>query len=233
MTCGMLVAMVEQAAELTRPKRAVVVVHGMGGQKPYETLNELVSGLRHAYPKAVIDWDHLTEHPNREAAMDGQIHTRIPAVRIFLDEARSPARAVDAFEAYWADAADRKAPVMSTLLWVWKAVGRVQWRILHLAVARSGGVFPWGVLWACLLFLGGVISMAAGLRACWNYWIPAGGSVGTAAVVNTILFGLIIFKALEFLRTHLADVQIYVGHRKDTPGVTYAVKQEITDRVTR
>lgn len=220
----------EQATEVTRPKRAVVVVHGIGDQKPYETLNLLASGLRLAYPQAFIDWDHVSDYP----LGSGAGRPNIPAVRVFLDTTRSPARAIDAFEGYWADLTQERVPISSTLVWLIKAASRLRHKILYnLPFGRRGEGFPWGVLWAYAILAGIGVALVAGLLKIFDYWFGgAGGTfVNAGAVVYTALFLLALGLLLRGLKDYVSDVEVYVAHRQDEPGNVYVVKEEITQRV--
>lgn len=218
------------ALPVARPTRAVIVVHGIGAQKPYDTLNDLAGGLRFAYPDSFIDWENISKYP----FPPGAAPPNLPAVRVFLDQTRDPASAVDLFEGYWADLSQGRVPVGSTLTWLGKAMGRLRGKILYnLPFGRRGTGFPWGVLWAYCILVGAAVAGVAGLQRAFTFWLGGAGEtpVDTGAVFYTVMFVLALVWLIQYLSDYVSDVQVYVAHRADAPGNVYVVKEEITDRV--
>lgn len=93
------------------PRTAIVVVHGIGQQLPFQTLGAFASGLRKPAPKAA-------PHAVRLARVGG---TDLPRVELDLEAEDGTSRPTHLYEAYWAPLTEGKITVLDVILFLLRA----------------------------------------------------------------------------------------------------------------
>ena len=136
------------------PKTAVVVVHGMGEQRPLETLRAFVEGVyQHDLGLASLNTD---ERNMLRVAIVPDSATGSSELRRITTQSDGPQKRTDFFEFYWADIMDG-TPVEMVTSWIDGLLLRAPWR-----VPASVRVFSaWLILWALAL----VVVLAAAMAA--------------------------------------------------------------------
>jgi hypothetical protein len=101
-------------------RAAILVVHGIGEQNPYETLDAFARGLA----REVGVQAGLLEH--RVFWRDGQVHSalRLPLPR---PTGRAQATTLDLYEHYWAGQVERKIGLRQVLAWIARTSIRPLW----------------------------------------------------------------------------------------------------------
>ena len=102
---------IEQEAPGRPTRAAVLVVHGIGDQSPYSTLDRVVRGLRTVLGSRVAHLGHTSAAANGRVASGVRFSLNTPLPR-------SQARELDVFEGYWAPMSMRFTTTRGLLAWV-------------------------------------------------------------------------------------------------------------------
>lgn len=154
-----------------RPRQAIVVVHGMGEQRPVETLNEfsamITNGQRYySRPQQIDD------------AFDARMHV-IPRSRAEGDGSRQPFDVqTDIYEYHWAH-----LMTGNRLDDLWPTFRRMMFPVTGTILTLIAGAFV-GALFVGLLWLSGILQLPAG----WPEWVP----IATVAVSVLALLVLLL-----------------------------------------
>ncbi len=88
--------------------QALVVIHGIGQQQPFEPLDSFVNGLRRT----------LHRRRRRDPAVDRVVHITLGREGTFDHAVRVEGAALDIYEIYWAPLTQRKASFFEILRWL-------------------------------------------------------------------------------------------------------------------
>lgn len=137
-----------------QPKTAVVVVHGMGEQRPLETLRSFVEGV-YQQDRSLASLNTDERNMLRVAIVPDSV-TGTAELRRITTQSDGPSRRTDFFEFYWADIMDG-TPVEMVTSWIDGLLLRAPWR-----VPQSVRVFSaWLILWALAIIVVGSAALAA------------------------------------------------------------------------
>ena len=189
-----------------RIRQAVVIVHGMGSQRPVDTLTGFVDT---AIPKV----GEQRIYYSRPAQITGSYEAR----RFIAPQTRGaqPAqRHVELFEYHWSYmmTGNRFGDVVSTTLRL----------LIRPPSAVPDGLFG---IWCCIHLIGSAVAalaVAAGVLACRGVWPLAGWLVGIAAAVIGIL-AVVLFVLRGVISATFVDVVRYL----DTSPRSYAARRAI------
>ncbi|HVY52123.1 MAG TPA: hypothetical protein VHA07_11275 [Devosia sp.] len=127
-------------AETSPPKTAVIVVHGMGEQKPLDTIKSFVETV---YQRGGADPSRL-----RQIAIVPDTAFDSAELRRLSTQKDGPAKRTDFFEFYWADIMDG-TPVEMVQAWIDMLLLRSPWRVpWHWRVYLA-----WFLLWVLALLV--------------------------------------------------------------------------------
>jgi hypothetical protein len=112
---AVLAAQTDRAVRLRAPRkaapefgRALVVIHGIGQQQPFEPLDSFTNGLRTV----------LHRRRPSDPAADAAVHVTLGRDGAFDHAMRIPGADLDIYEVYWAPLTQRKATVGEILRWL-------------------------------------------------------------------------------------------------------------------
>lgn len=96
---------------------ALVVIHGIGQQQPFEPLDSFVNGLR----------SRLTEERPGDPQADRALHMTFGREHVFDHAVRVEAADLDVYEVYWAPLTQRQATFLEIVQWlIWTSLTPVQ-----------------------------------------------------------------------------------------------------------
>ena len=164
-----------RAESITREKRAVWIVHGMGQQIPFETLDSLTNGLLDALP------DQSIKPRLRTAKIGDQVLQRVELDIDGQASAGAPAKNYELhlYESYWAPKTEGVAKLSDVVSFLWDGGSRGIlnfFKQFHRAMFGGMAKFtvPWRTpVWLCLALLilaaltviNGVILLAAAAQS--------------------------------------------------------------------
>lgn len=145
-------ALAEAPRAIESQVKAVWIVHGMGQQMPFETLDQLANGLMdacerdgHSRPEALV----------REAKIGDQIIQRVelslPSGK--RSDGESETVEVHLYEAYWAPLTEGVATLRNVMSFLWNGAtrGLVNWA-RHFQRAMFGEMVPFKLTWRTPLY---------------------------------------------------------------------------------
>lgn len=197
-------------------KQAVVVVHGMGEQRPLDTLTRFVDVALAPGPKGG------QKYYSRPESVTGSFESRrflAPFAREVIGEEELLRPQTEVFEYHWADKMqgnrlDDLWPTCRRMLLCWP------WRV------PAGLRGLWGVAWALVVGLGWAVGFGP-LRDVWREGdgLVAGviGALVSSAAVAALLSYLVSRVLPRWLTTSFVDVVRYL----DTSPRSYGVRREI------
>ena len=194
---------------LIKGKTAVLVIHGIGEQNPYEPLDAFARGLftelRRELPTATLSPRKIS-HPDWVQA----------AIRIENPESDD---AVDIFEYYWSPFTEDKLSAIQTLWWLLKADLSPIWHLrdnlaeLRTAFRGEDRGYPWLLFreFRRILFLYLPLAYALVGLIRWSGSHLASNWFGKAATLDWKVIGaaLISFPLTYVLTKYVADVAVY------------------------
>lgn len=220
---------VSQISESGRKKQAVVLIHGIGEQRPMQTLRGFVRAVWTSDPDVWSEEETLPPGGTRGDiwTKPDQISGNLELRRITTREGRS-GRRVDFFELYWAHLATG-TKWTDVLSWTRTILVRPPWRV------------P-AALWAAWLVIILVLVLAAAIilwsltiehpfTTIWQ-WLtlqhPAGASplpAGVVAAIAALLVGILARAAQTLLISHVGDAARYLRATPDTVAMRTAIRK--------
>jgi hypothetical protein len=242
-------AMAEAPAVPGREIQAVWIVHGMGQQMPFETLDQLANGLMdacerdgHSRPEALV----------REAKIGGQI---IQRVELSLPsgtarDGKPETVEVHLYEAYWAPLTEGVANLRNVMSFLWNGAtrGLVNWA-RHFQRAMFGEMVPFKLTWRTPLYTAtallvlvaltiiDLVVLASGAGKVFGgssaFAIPATafGPITTVASIVSVVaitFGVVLFLAGQAGGSPSAPEQSEIRQAQRKPGFWAASLRDLS-----
>ena len=165
--------------QLKAKRTAMLVIHGIGEQNPYETLDSFARGLA-GYLRSQAGWDCVLQ-PNRIQ------HDDWVEVMIRLQEdnkaGETPEEFIDLYEYYWASCTEGKISYRQVLTWLIKTdLSPLQHLTENLQLVRTAtGKNPWYVLFRELIRIVFLYLPLLVLLAWMVAWVPGWTGLPTPA----------------------------------------------------
>lgn len=208
---------------IPQARQAVLIVHGIGQQRPMTTLSSFVEGLRQDNDLVFASPDIVAEYRDMRRVKVTWLPKIVDATRDHsspADDAGSrPPSTTDFYELYWANLVigSELRHVTSWLAGLLRHPLRIAPRLRRFLLYNVG----WAVIAALIA--------ALLLMIAWLF--PE--SLGKAGAVMKIVGGLIAPLAVGWLVWHLGDVARYLNSTADNVNIQRAVRREGVDRLRK
>lgn len=200
-----------RAAAPPEPKTAVVVVHGMGEQRPLETIRSFVAGVyQHDLELANNDTD---DRNMLRISIVPDTVTGSAELRRLTTQSDGPHKRTDFFEFYWADIMDG-TPVEMVTAWIDMLLLRAPWRVPPAVRVFAGWLILWGlavvvVAAAALTAYPGLARYIPGLSRALNWFAGHHLAVAKGAyLAGALLFAWNLWHGLTTGRRRIENVRM-------------------------
>ena len=203
------------ARQLRAKRTAILVIHGIGEQNPYETLDSFARGLA-SYLRGTAGWNCVLK-PNRIQHDDWvEVMLRLHEEN---EKQETPEKFVDLYEYYWASCTEGKISYRQVLTWLIKTdLFPLQHLTENLQLVQTAtGKNPWYVLFRELIRIVALYLPFLALLAWLIAWVPGWTSgPSPAAVLKDAKIGNCVVLIFLLLGTGLLARALLGLRRKRT-----------------